>query len=142
MNEQKNFKTKLSKIVCTLCEYYSELNNMCSYFNSHEDCLMFNKITEALLLSGIGDVNELQKECDSKEEAYNKCYSDYKYWKDKAKEYKHKAEVAERALKIICRNIRIDSGDNEDEIKANSDILYKAYLKQAKKELQKENEQM
>lgn len=51
-------------------------------------------------------------------------------------EYKHRAEVAERALKNICKNIRIDSGDKEDEIKANSNVLYKAYLKQAEKELQ------
>ena len=44
-----------------------------------------------------------EKECDSKEEAYNKCYFYFKYWKDKAKEYKHRAEVAERALDIACQ---------------------------------------
>lgn len=44
------------------------------------------------------EIARLTKECDSKEEAYNKCYFDYKYWKDKANEYKHRAEVAERAL--------------------------------------------
>lgn len=54
-------------------------------------------------------------------------------------EWKHKAERADRALKDICKNIRIDSGDNEDEIEANSDILYKSYLKQAEKELQEKN---
>lgn len=99
-----------------------------------------NNIADALIADGIGDVSELQKECKSKEEAYNKCYIEYKYWQDKAKDYKHRAGVAERALKDICKNIRIDSGDKEDEIKANSNVLYKAYLKQAKKELQEELE--
>lgn len=94
MNEQE-FKAKLSKIVCKLCEEYSEIDNRCVYFTSYEDCPMFNKMVEALILAGIGDVSELQKECESKEEAYNKCYSDYKYWKDKAKEYKCRAERVE-----------------------------------------------
>lgn len=56
------------------------------------------KFADALIAAEIGDLNELQKECDSKEEAYNKCYNDYRYWKDKAKEYKHRAEVAERDM--------------------------------------------
>lgn len=51
-------------------------------------------ITDTLIAAGIGDVSKLQKECDSKEDAYNKCYFDYKHWKDKAKEYKHLAENA------------------------------------------------
>ena len=52
------------------------------------------RIADALIAAGIGDVSKLQKECDSKEDAYNKCYFDYKHWKDKAKEYKHLAENA------------------------------------------------
>ena len=43
-------------------------------------------------------IAKLQKECESKEEAYNRCYIDYKYWKDKAKEYQHRAERAEKEL--------------------------------------------
>lgn len=56
-------------------------------------------------------------------------------------EYKHRAEVAERALRNICTNIRKDSGDIDDEIKTNSNVLYKAYLKQAEKELQEERKE-
>lgn len=69
-------------------------------------------IADALIAAGMGDVKEAE----------------------------HRAEVAERALKNICKNIRIDGGDNEDEIKANSNVLYKAYLKQAERELQEELE--
>lgn len=71
-----------------------------------------NVIANALISEGIGDVSE----------------------------WNHRAEVAERALRNICKNIRIDGGDKEDEIKANSGVLYKAYLKQAEKELQEELE--
>lgn len=46
------------------------------------------------------EVEQIVKERDSKEEAYNKCYFDYRYWKDKAKEYKHRAEIAERKYMI------------------------------------------
>lgn len=42
-----------------------------------------NNIAEALIAAGIGDISE----------------------------WKHRAKVAERALKNICKNIRIDSGD-------------------------------
>lgn len=112
MNKQE-FKAKLSKIVCKPCEEFSDIDNRCvycEYNESYEDCYMFNEVVEDLIAADIGDVSE----------------------------YKHRAEVAKRALKNICKNIRIDSGDNEDEIKANSDILYKSYLKQAEKELKEE----
>lgn len=54
------------------------------------------------------EVEQIIKERDSKEEAYNKCYFDYRYWKDKAKEYKHRAEVAERALLRLCEETMRD----------------------------------
>ena len=61
-----------------------------------------DNIADALIAAGIGDVSELQKECDSKEEAYNKCYFDFKHWKNKAKEFEHRAEVVEKALNSAC----------------------------------------
>lgn len=57
-------------------------------------------IANALVFDGIGDIDEIQKECDSKEEAYNKCYEDYRYWKDTAKEYEYFKKVAEK--QVIC----------------------------------------
>lgn len=56
------------------------------------------------------EVEQIVKERDSKEEAYNKCYFDYKYWKDKAKEYKNRAERAEKERddwQLIARKIAI-----------------------------------
>lgn len=159
MNEQE-LKAKLSKIVCTLCEEYSEIDNRCVYFTSYEDCPMFNKIVEALIAANIGDVSEYKKhrvfvdispalkgeEYISVPNTQPKIIQLYdteevEQIAKERNEYKHRAEVAERALKNICKNIRIDSGDKEDEIKANSDILYKSYLKQAEKELQEERKE-
>ena len=89
---------------------------------------------DAFIEAGIGDVSELQKECDSKEEAYNQCYFDCKCWKDKAKEYKHRAERAELALRKIVED---DRAGCLDEKKAVEGMFY-FYLKQAEKELQEE----
>lgn len=71
----------------------------------------------------------LTKECDSKEEAY-KCYFDYKNWKDKANEYKHRAEVAERAFLILWNECKEKLGWNID--------CTMWYAKQAEKELAEE----
>lgn len=95
------------------------------------DKTIYDFQAEALIAAGIGDVSELQKECESKEEAYNKCYSDYKYWKDKAKDYKHKAERADRALINTCailyaQGVEYPYSDEEWQ------------LQQAEKELQEE----
>ena len=48
---------------------------------SYEDYLKYRGMADTLEMEN----ERLQKECDSKEEAYNKCYEDYRYWKDKAK---------------------------------------------------------
>lgn len=95
------------------------------------------RIADALIVAGIGDVSKLQKECDSKEESFNKCYFDYKYWKDKAKEYKHRALVAERALLTACVNLIKDKEDNVNmELLARA--VYTNYLRKAEKELAEE----
>ena len=83
-------------------------------------------------------IAKLQKECESKEEVYNRCYIDYKYWKDKAKEYQHRAEVAEKAGRIIQRDMaRVFDISNPRvcELIAN---IWDLAKKQAEKELQEE----
>lgn len=73
----------------------------------------------------------LTKECDSKEEAYNKCYFDYKNWKDKANEYKHRAEVAEKMFNILY-----------EETSEYMKVLSKEWYKyQAEKELAEDKKQ-
>lgn len=52
-------------------------------------------------------------------------------------EYKHRAEVAERALMTVCTNVVKDEEDDLA-IEPRARVLYKAYLKQAEKELTEE----
>ena len=86
----------------------------------------------------------LTKERDSKEEAYNKCYFDYKNWKDKANEYKHRADVAERALCYAVSEYRCDECpclDCNAEIRGSQeciDCICAEYIKEAEKELAEE----
>ena len=69
----------------------------------------YTGIADALIEEGIGDVSE----------------------------YKHRAEVAERALCNACRNIIADEKDGI-EVEPRDEVLYKAYLWQAEKELKEE----
>ena len=52
-------------------------------------------------------------------------------------EYKHRAEVAERALLTVCTNIVTDEEDDLA-VEPRARVLYKAYLKQAEKEFAEE----
>lgn len=66
-------------------------------------------IADALIAAGIGDVKEAQ----------------------------HRAEVAELALKDVCTNVIKDEED-DIAIEPRARVLYKAYLRQAEKELEEE----
>ena len=99
------------------------------------------ELADALVAAGIGDVSKLQKECDSKEEAYNKCYFDFKHWKDKAKEYKHRAAKAERALRNLAQFCAKGAGyylQSDETAKKREQELYDEWIKQAEKELAEE----
>ena len=92
--DRKELKNKIVNLFCETFVKYPDDADHYEHWREH--------IADALIAAGIGDVSELQKECDSKEESYNKCYLNYKYWKDTAKEYKHRAARAERALREAC----------------------------------------
>ena len=94
-----------------------------------------DEFADALIAAWIGDVSELQKECDSKEEAYNRCYFYYKYWKDKAKA-EHRAERAERAFSKLVHEMY------EHGIRPMCDekFFVESRLKDAEKELAEEGE--
>lgn len=53
------------------------------------------------------------------------------------KVWKHRAEVAERALLTVCTNIVTDEEDDLA-VEPRARVLYKAYLKQAEKEFAEE----
>lgn len=142
-------------------------------FGVYDDDDHFHRMASALIAAGIGDVTEwkeraekhrvialpggrikqlysdeeveqIVKERDSKEEAYNKCYFDYRYWKDKAKEYKHRAEVAEKDLERHKRALSCACYDKARTYSPNDDWREVAkkfehdYLQQSEKELVEE----
>lgn len=55
----------------------------------------------------------------------------------RAAKAKHRAEVAERALKNACTNVIKDEED-DIAVEPRANVLYKAYLRQAEKELAEE----
>ena len=104
-----------------------------------------NAIADALIASGIGDVKDLQVQVDSLEitnialqAGYDDAEKDRLYWVDKYKEAEHRAEIAERAGRIIQRDMaRVFDVSNPRvcELIAN---IWDLAKKQAEKELAEE----
>ena len=84
-------------------------------------------IADALIAAGIGDVNEEK----SKAFVYA---NEIAYLDNQLKEYKHRAEVAERALFTACVNLIKDEEDNVN-MELLAHVVYTNYLRKAKKEL-------
>lgn len=106
-----------------------------THFGSKDcDKSMYDFFAEALIEDGIGDVSEFQKECDSKEDSYNNCYYDYKYWKDTAKKYKNRAEKAEKAFDSLVDEMY----KNDIRPMCGKEFFKEARFEQAEKELQEE----
>ena len=84
----------------------------------------------ALIAAGFGDVKEAKFGADHY----------WRMWQGALVELEraeHRAEVAERALKDVCTNIIKDEED-DIAVEPRVNVLYKAYLKQAEKELAEE----
>ena len=98
---------------------------------------------DALIAAGIGDVKDLQAQVDVLEitnialqAGYDDAEKDRLYWVDKYKEAEHRAEVAEKAGRIIQRDMaRVFDISNPRvcELMAN---IWDLAKKQAEKELQ------
>lgn len=50
------------------------------------------------------EVDSLKKESDSKEKSYNDCYSDYKYWKNVAKENSRLCSIYSTAAMYLAKH--------------------------------------
>lgn len=107
-----------------------------------------DKIADALIAAGIGDVKDLQVQVDSLEitnialqAGYDDAEKDRLYWVDKYKEAEHRAEVAEKAGRIIQRDMaRVFDISNPRvcELIAN---IWDLAKKQAEKELAEERKE-
>lgn len=106
------------------------------------------EIADAIIAAWIGDVKDLQAQVSALEVAnialqagYNDAEKDRLYWVDKYKEAEHRAEVAEKAGRIIQRDMaRVFDVSNPRvcELIAN---IWDLAKKQAEKELQEEKKE-
>lgn len=108
------------------------------------------RIADALIAAGIGDVKDLQAQVNSLEitnialqAGYDDAEKDRLYWVDKYKEAEHRAEVAERALDlcetayILSLNHRATEGVSGQAIASDLGI-HKFFIEEAEKELAEE----
>lgn len=102
----------------------------------------FEHAADALIAAGIGDVSKWKAYAKAhrivitKDDKIKQLYSDEEVDKiviERA-EYKHRAEVAERALQYACKSILKDRNDTERRVRA----YFNAYLERAEKELAEE----
>lgn len=100
---------------------------LCDIFNDIVTQAVIPYFADALIAAGIGDV----KEAELERKAYEVASNQYRIWFE---EQKDRAERAERALMTVCTNVIKDEEDDLA-IEPRARVLYKAYLKQAEKEL-------
>lgn len=105
---------------------------LCDIFNDIVTQAVIPYFADALIAAGIGDV----KEAELERKAYEVASNQYRIWFE---EQKDRAERAERALMTVCTNVIKDEEDDLA-IEPRARVLYKAYLKQAEKELAEEND--
>ena len=145
-------KNKIAQIISEYCcpsgkthkQLYGD-DRLCYSRMNFAECAPITECTDALISAGIGDVKDLQVQVDSLEitnialqAGYDDAEKDRLYWVDKYKEAEHRAEVAEMALKIVCRmqenlNILVDGKPWTKE------EIYNRYIEQAEKELAEES---
>ena len=109
----------------------------------------FERIADALIAAGIGDVKDLQAQVDALEmtnialqAGYDGAEKDRLYWVNKYKEAEHRAEVAERALYNACKHFCqffVPCPDNDCKRifcnKQKYGCYHEYFLQQAEKEL-------
>ena len=145
-------KKKIAQIIADyFCPQRNEHKNLwgddrlCYSKMNFAECERVTECTDALIKAGIGDVKDLQAQVDVLEitnialqAGYNDAEKDRLYWVDKYKEAEHRAEVAEKAGRIIQRDMaRVFDISNPRvcELIAN---IWDLAKKQAEKELAEE----
>ena len=107
--------------------------------------LDYSAIADALIAAGIGDVKDLQVQVDSLEitnialqAGYDDAEKDRLYWVNKYKEAEYRAEIAERAGKIIQDNLARVYDMSNPRIRKIVTSIWDLAKRQSEKELQKE----
>lgn len=150
--KNEELKKKIAQIIADyFCPQRNEHKNLwgddrlCYSKMNFAECERVTECTDALIKAVIGDVKDLQAQVDVLEitnialqAGYNDAEKDRLYWVDKYKEAEHRAEVAEKAGRIIQRDMaRVFDISNPRvcELIAN---IWDLAKKQAEKELAEE----
>ena len=104
-----------------------------------------NAIADALIAAGIGDVSWWERKCKLCEEDWFLQKKQIEHYAESYKEmlqedldkYRHRAEVAERALLNSCVN-HIRNQDNNVDVELLARVAYSMFLRIAEKELAEE----
>lgn len=112
-------------------------------FGIYDDDDHFHRMANALYAANIGDVTEWKERAEKHrvqvlpDGTIKQLYSDEEV-EDIARqrdEYKHRAEVAERALSLACANL---VKDEKGDIELLAQVVYTKFLRNAEKELAEE----
>ena len=115
----EELKKKIAQIIADyFCPQRNEHKNLwgddrlCYSKMNFAECERVTECTDALIAAGIGDVKDLKVQVNSLEitnialqAGYDDAEKDRLYWVDKYKEAEHRAEVAEKAGRIIQRDM-------------------------------------
>ena len=121
-DEQKNKIVEVLKEAMEPIEYGGDSEHAPEVHYPTEE-----EIADALIAAGIGDVWEITEKAEKAIVSLIK----------QNKEAEHRAARAEKALMTVCVNVVTDEED-DIAVEPRARVLYKAYLKQAKKELAEE----
>ena len=100
---------------------------------------MADKLADALIAAGICDMSELEAKREELRLASEYYANEMHGAEKRIKRAERRAEIAEKALKTACVNIVTDEED-DIAIEPRANVLYKAYLRNAEKELAEEGE--
>lgn len=95
----------------------------------------FERAADALIAAGMVDKSDYA----SMKETAVRYKAEVSKAKGRAKEAEHRAARAEKALMTVCVNVVTDEED-DIAVEPRARVLYKAYLKQAEKELEEEKD--
>lgn len=136
-------KNKIAKFICNACEMGLGAGfngDECAINQNYWECGICGETAAALIAAGIGDVKETELKANRYERLYNMQAHDMVLAERKAHEAEHRAEVAERALKIAVIELLETRGYSAlmAAIRAEEFFIPEA-IKEAEKELLEES---
>ena len=150
MTEREKIAQIIAEHLCSQGNSHKRLygsERMCYSRDNFAECEKVSKCVDALIAANIGEVTAHEAEaeywekiCKSESDEYHitikNAAEHARHLMQERDEYKHRAEVAERALLTACVNLIKDEEDVNMELLAH--VVYTKFLRKAEKELAEE----